>query len=295
MKQEVLVLVGAFLPTILLASPGYADSFSTYMQCSYQEQGKAIVVNQCLLEGSSGQGLTSGILTWQDGVKTRIKGNFSTLKKWSIDSYSATVLEWPSDTQENFKHCLKSDLNGTLVCWWKPKERMQKYNCPLTHSNEAASQQYKKLRINEEKIEFEIPQNYRTMKLQNGSTIILHPSDFDLLQCTARGGRGGRGYASQTIQLINIDKSINLKNQAILEATGKTGNLDENLSNVESVFKFQNDKMSGYVVVPKLKYSAIFLGVVPGKDKALKVVAGCDCEVDTNSFLRLLSTIKFYE
>ena len=116
MKQEILVLVGAFLPTILLASPGYADSFSTYMQRSYQEQGKAIVVNQCLLEGSSGQGLTSGILTWQDGVKTRIKGNFSTLKKWSIDSYSATVLEWPSDTQENFKHCLKSDLNGTLVC-----------------------------------------------------------------------------------------------------------------------------------------------------------------------------------
>ena len=80
MKQEILVLVGAFLPTILLASPGYADSFSTYMQRSYQEQGKAIVVNQCLLEGSSGQGLTSGILTWQDGVKTRIKGNFSTLK-----------------------------------------------------------------------------------------------------------------------------------------------------------------------------------------------------------------------
>jgi hypothetical protein len=295
MRIKISVLIGAILPTILVASPGYGDSFRTHRQCSYQERGKPIVVNQCLLEGSSGQGLTLGTLTWQDGVKTRIRGNFTTLKQWSIDGSPATVVEWPTDTQDYLKHCLKSDLNGTLICWWKAQQIPQRYNCPLTHTNEQASRRYKKVRIDEEKIEFEIPDNYRIMKRQDGSTIILHPGDFEFLQCMERGGRGGRGYASQTIQLINIDESMDLKDQAILEATDKTATLDKNLTNVESVFKFQTDNMSGYVVVPKLKYSSTFLGVIPGSNKALIIKAGCDCEVDTNSFLRLVSTIKFYE
>ncbi len=297
MRIKIPVLLGAILPTILVASPGYGDSFSTHRQCSYKERGKPIVISQCLLEGSSGQGLTIGTLTWQDGVKTRIRGNFTTLKQWSIDGSPATVVEWPTDTQDYLKHCLKSDLNGTLVCWWKARQAPQRYNCPLTHADERASRRYKKVRINEGKIEFEIPDNYRTMKRQDGSVLILHPSDFEFLQCMERGGRGGRGYAFQEIKLIDIDESMSLQDKAILDATDETETPEKNLIDGESAFKFKfkNGNISGYVLLTELKYSSTFLGVTPDKKKALRIVAGCDCEVDMNSFLRLLSTVKFYE
>ena len=204
-------------------------------------------------------------------------------------------MEWPTDTQDYLKHCLKSDLNGTLVCWWNAQQTPQRYNCPLTHANEQASRSYKKVRLNEEKIEFEIPDNYRIMKQQDGSILILHPSDFEFLQCMKRGGRGGRGYASQEIKLINIDESMSSQDKAILDATNEAETLDKNLLNVESIFKFKNSEISGYILLPELKYSSTFLGLTPDKKKALKIVAGCDCEVDMNSFLRLLATVKFYK
>lgn len=293
MKREVLTMVaGAFLPAVLLAFPGYAAKTSSYVSCSYQENGKAIIISQCLLESRSAQGMTSGTLTWKDGVKTKIEGNFSTLKQWFIDDSSATVVEWPNSTQKNPRYCLKSDSNGTLLCWWKPKNGEQRYNCPMRYTDETASKQYKKVRIEEENIEFQIPQNYRTMKLQDGSTVILHPSDFDFLQCMARGGRGGRGYRSQSIQIIDRNELTILEKNIL--SSDKKRVLDENLSGIASFFAFKTESVSGYVVLTELKYSAYFLGIIPGSNKILKIVDGCDCEVNMNDFIRLLSTVKVH-
>lgn len=168
----------------------------------------------------------------------------------------------------------------------------QKYNCSMTRTNELASKQYRTVRIEEENIEFQIPQNYRTIKSQDGSTLILHPSDFDFLQCMARGGRGGQGYGYQSIQIIDRNELTTLEENIL--SSGSKRISDEKLSGIESFFTFRTESISGHIVLTKLKYSAYFLGAIPGSGKVLKIEDGCDCEVNMNDLTRLLSTVKVY-
>ena len=109
----------------------------------------------------------------------------------------------------------------------------------------------------------------------------------------ARGGRGGRGYRSQSIQIIDRNELTILEKNII--SSDKKRVLDENLSGIASFFAFKTESVSGYVVLTELKYSAYFLGIIPGSNKILKIVDGCDCEVNMNDFIRLLSTVKFYK
>jgi len=89
------------------------------VQCTYQQPGKITVHSNCGTEGGSGQGYTVATLTWPDGVRTTIKGNFISLEGWMMDGYPATVVEWPNARGPGKKSCIKSDKSGTVICWWR--------------------------------------------------------------------------------------------------------------------------------------------------------------------------------
>ena len=136
-----------------------------------------------------------------------------------------------------------------------------------------------------------IPENYRTMQLQSGTVRILHPANFDMLQCIARGGRGGHGLYSETIDLVDDDLTMSLREQATWLA-GYSENRDGSRTPAATqVIPYEKDRLSGYIVASEFGYSVSFLGAIPGRDSLLKVSAGCDCEVDVEAVTELLSNI----
>ncbi len=108
----------------------------------------------------------------------------------------------------------------------------------------------------------------------------------------ARGGRGGQGYGYQSIQIIDRNELTTLEENIL--SSGSKRISDEKLSGIESFFTFRTESISGHIVLTKLKYSAYFLGAIPGSGKVLKIEDGCDCEVNMNDLTRLLSTVKVY-
>jgi hypothetical protein len=133
-----------------------------------------------------------------------------------------------------------------------------------------------------------IPENYRTMEMQSGAVRILHPADFEMLQCTARGGRGGHGFYSATIGLVGDDQTMNLREQATWLA-GYSQNRDGSRTPIATqIIPYEKDKLSGYIVTSETGYSVSFLGAIAGRESLLEVSAGCDCEVDVEAVTELL-------
>lgn len=156
---------------------------------------------------------------------------------------------------------------------------------------EKASETRRTVRLSRFGVAVAIPENYRTMQLQSGAVRIVHPADFDMLQCIARGGRGGHGMYSETIDLVADDLTMNLREQATWLA-GYSENRDGSRTPAANqVIPYEKDRLSGYIVASEFGYSVSFLGAIPRRDLLLKVSAGCDCEVDVEAITELLSNI----
>lgn len=141
-------------------------------------------------------------------------------------------------------------------------------------------------------ISVEIPENYRAMKLQNSSVSILHPDDFEWLQCIARGGTGAHGYYSETIEQIQPNPSMSLREQATW-TVGYAMNPDGSRRPIATdVTPYQHNGLNGYVVSSMSGYSAVFLGTSPNSDQLLRVSASCDCEVEAEAVTDLLAGIE---
>ena len=129
------------------------------------------------------------------------------------------------------------------------------------------------------------------MQLQSGAVRILHPSDFDMIQCIARGGRGGHGFYFETIDSVEDDLTMNLRQQAVL-LTGYSQRSDgTKIPNATQVIPYEKDGLSGYIVANDFGYGASFLGTVSGHDSLLEVSAGCDCEVGVEAVMELLASV----
>lgn len=135
-----------------------------------------------------------------------------------------------------------------------------------------------------------IPDNYRTMRLQNGAVHILHPSAFDMLQCSARGGRGGHGYYFESLESVKDDLTIDLEEQAIRLGGYNQGRNDGNFSTTQ-VIPYEQGKLKGYIVKGRAGFGVSFLGVIPRRNELLKASVGCDCQVEIEDLTELLSNI----
>ena len=125
-----------------------------------------------------------------------------------------------------------------------------------------------------------IPANYRAMKLQDGSVQILHPKDFEWIECGVGGGvsSGGSGYYFDGLQAISSDPTMSLREQAIQIMGGR---------NLE-IMPYEQNGLEGYIVRSTYGYNVFFLGTVPGSEHLIQVSAGCDCEVDVEDVTEIL-------
>ncbi|MGP1385805.1 MAG: hypothetical protein ACTS2F_19765 [Thainema sp.] len=164
--------------------------------------------------------------------------------------------------------------------------------CETDGSYEPAAETTRTVELPDFGISIEIPENYRAMKLQDGAVQILHPDDFEWLQCIARGGTGAHGYYSETIEQVEPDPAMSLREQAIW-SVGYATNPDGSRSPaVTDVVPYQHSGLNGYVVSSMSGYSAVFLGTSPDSDQLLRVSASCDCEVEAEAVTDLLAGIK---
>lgn len=137
-----------------------------------------------------------------------------------------------------------------------------------------------------------IPENYRAMKLQSGAVQILHPDDFEWIQCLVRGGTGAHGYYSETIDTVPPESDQNLEEQAAW-TVGYSYDEDGNREpGATEVIPHEENGFNGYIATSMTGYSVVFLGTMPESDELLRVSAGCDCEVETEAVTDLLSRIR---
>ena len=163
-----------------------------------------------------------------------------------------------------------------------PTAYSQSRNCILLdQTNESRSSSLRVVSLEQFGIQVSIPENYRTMLHQDGSVEILSPRDFAMTQCIAQGGRGGRGYYSESIEFVKQDPSLSLREQASLSA-----------GVAAQVIEYNQFPFFGYIVTSGRRSSVTFIGHIVGKTEILKVRAGCDCPVEVEDITTLLSRIQ---
>lgn len=137
-----------------------------------------------------------------------------------------------------------------------------------------------------------IPDNYRAMRQQNGSVSILHPDDFEWIQCLARGGDGGGGFYSEQLSQVPRNLAMSLRDQAMWTAGYSVNRDGTRTPSATSVTPYQQNGLNGYIVTSEVGYSVTFLGTTPNSNQLLQVSASCDCEVDVEALTDLLSRIR---
>lgn len=170
--------------------------------------------------------------------------------------------------------------------------------CSDDGNYEPASSTYKTVALPEFGIEVDIPDNYRTMKRNDGSVEILHPNDFEVFECIARGGVGGGGYYSEVLELVDRDDSMSLREQAIWSVGYGYDAQENRIPLADKVIDYKQGNLSGYIAIQttsRARNSAVFLGEVPGTEKILKIYPSCDCDTTVDDLKDLLSRVKLTE
>jgi hypothetical protein len=83
-----------FLGTVLallVQLPASAVSWKMLADCRFIGADGKQIDDVCQIEGSSGQGQTTFIISWKDGVKTKVSGNFGTGQNYQVDGKPAVM------------------------------------------------------------------------------------------------------------------------------------------------------------------------------------------------------------
>lgn len=162
------------------------------------------------------------------------------------------------------------------------KTGLSQVDC-YTTSQEQASTVLRTVRLENYGLEVDIPSNYRAMQREDGSVEILHPGDYEMLQCIAQGGYGFGGYYSESISQMQRDRSMTLKEQA-LTLSSSWG--------IEQVIDYQDENLSGYILISSSGYSVSFLGQIIGREDIVGISVGCDCDVSVDDLKSIISRIR---
>jgi len=287
------------LSSSVLTMPAYAYVFKDTVQCSHQKLGKPTTVDKCIREGMSTRGYSIFTISWSDGVKNKIQGSWDSLNDWTLDGYPARLIK-PFDVRNSDKtKCLQSQVSNITICWWRNQtvktpillqENTQASQrlCIVDQKFELASSKFRTVKLYHYGIEVDIPSNYRSIKEQDGSVKIIHPNYFAVFQCIKNGGRGGQGYESLDINLIDRDSSMSLKKQAVLAVGYKTNIRGEKEPTEVEIFNYQVGEIAGYIVISKIGQSYVFIGLIRGSNKIIQVSSNGSYR----DFIGLLSRLK---
>ena len=164
--------------------------------------------------------------------------------------------------------------------------------CSSDGNYEPRSSTFRTVKLPDFGIEVDIPSNYRTMRRENGQVEILHPDDFAMVQCIAKGGYGGHGYYGESIALVKPDPSMSLRDQ-VMRSMGYSTDKDGNRKPfVTEVLSYDKGDLSGYIATSYIGYAVVFMGTLPGRNQILEVTAYCDCDVSVEELTHLLGNIR---
>jgi hypothetical protein len=138
-------------------------------------------------------------------------------------------------------------------------------------------------------IEVTIPSNSRVLARSDGSVDLLTASDFEHVQCIARGGWGGRGMYFESLRLYNRNADLTLKQQIYRLATSRG-------QRVEALVPISWQNLQGYRVIYPILGENLPYGqaawVLLRSGRILKISAACDCEVSEENLTDLLNRIR---
>ncbi|PZO44591.1 MAG: hypothetical protein DCF19_02265 [Pseudanabaena frigida] len=296
--MKITTLLVYVISSSVLTMPAYGRVFKDTVQCSYQKLGKPPIMDKCIIEGASGQGYTIGKISWSDGVKNEFKGAWGSLNNWTIDGHEAKSIELSDDRTSIIKNCLQSKVSGIIICWWRNRSienpvvsqnniQNSQRLCIVDKNFEPNSKNFRTIKLYHYGIEVDIPSNYRSIKEQDGSVKILHPNYFALFQCISNGGKGGQGYESLDIHLVDRDTSISLKEQAALAVGYRTNIRGEKEPVDVEILNYQVGEIAGYIVNSRIGQSYVFTGLIRGSNKILQVSSNGAYKDFTNLLSRL--------
>lgn len=182
-------------------------------------------------------------------------------------------------------------LSGTILGGFVSPSAIAQPVCSVDGDFEPRSSTTRTLTLREWGIAVQIPENYRSMKLQNGVVMILHPDDFEMIQCIARGGQGGHGFYAETIELVPDDLTMDLREQARWSMGYGTNAQGDRVPSSDRIIPYQKGRISGYIITSQSGYGVSFLGTIPNQSRLLQVSAACDCEVGIESVTDLLENM----
>lgn len=296
--MKITTLLIYVLSSSILTMPAYGRVFKDTVECSYQKSGKPPIRDRCIIEGASGQGYTTGKISWSDGVTNEFKGAWGALNNWTIDGHEAKSIELSDTKTSTSKNCLQSKASEIIICWWRNQSvenstvsqnntQNRQRLCTVDENFEPNSKNFRTIRLEHYGLEVDIPSNYRSIKEQDGSVRILHPNYFALFQCIKNGGTGGQGYESLHISLIDRDSSISLKKQAVLAVGYKINDRGGKEPTEVEIFNYQAGEIAGYIVISKRGQSSVFTGLIRGSDKILQISSNTSYKDITNLLVRL--------
>jgi hypothetical protein len=167
--------------------------------------------------------------------------------------------------------------------------------CASNRAAESPADTLRTVMLPDFNLSVDIPSNYRAIKLQDGSVEILHPADFEILQCVLRGGEAGHGYYSEIIRLVEPDPSLTLREQAIWSVGYQLDSEGDRAPAYAQLLPYEGaGGINGYLVESISGYSVTFLGYYNGSDQLLEVNAGCDCGVGTEAVQTVLRRITVF-
>jgi hypothetical protein len=153
--------------------------------------------------------------------------------------------------------------------------------CVEDGTYEPASTTLRTVKIPEFGLEVSIPENFRTLKRQNGAVEILHPDDYAFITCIASGGEGlGHGYYSEYITAIE-SKTID---EVIVER----------VANEATATPYNQEPFSGYLITLSgiAREGTSFIGTVGNSDRLFDISPSCDCDTDREDLTRLMARIR---
>ncbi|HEY9827540.1 MAG TPA: hypothetical protein V6D19_19045 [Stenomitos sp.] len=160
----------------------------------------------------------------------------------------------------------------------------QQENCLAYDRAVEPNAQKRTVQLKQFGIKIGIPDNFRTLLRNNGEVWILNPVDYDLIACTARGGRGGRGLYYQFVKRIPNSKHLSLKTFALNQYGVNT-----------SIQPYKFYHLNGILAESSLgrgTISSSFFLKIPPTEHIVEISAGCDCDVKAKDIIGFLETIS---
>jgi hypothetical protein len=160
----------------------------------------------------------------------------------------------------------------------------RKENCLALNRTVKPSPQKRTVQLSQFGIKIDIPSNYRTL-LRNNEVLILHPVDYDLIACNARGGEGGRGFYYQFVRSIPNPKRLSLRALVLEKYAANASIRPYNLANLNGLL----------VESPGQGFEASSLfAQIPSTGNIIEIGVGCDCDIkakDVIDFVKVISLL----